>query len=93
MVKKVIKKDGTIEDFDENKIIKAIEGAAEDVGIANSALKEIINQILETIYKYLGDKEEVQSDEISSIILSKLDEISPGMATAWRVYAKAKRQG
>ena len=90
MAKQVIKRDGTKEVFDENKIRKAIEEAGKDAGLAEDQIKPVVEQVAGTAIKAAAAKEEIATSELATVILSQLDQVNPVMAEAWRKHNQAK---
>jgi len=86
----VIKKDGTKEPFDSEKIRKSIAGAAQPTDIPEERKNEVIEQVTAAVVSTLEDKEEIKTSEIRETILSELDRVEPGVANAWREYEQGK---
>lgn len=86
----VIKKDGTKEPFNPEKIKKSITGAAQQTDIPEERKNEVVEQVAATVIPVLEGKEEVKASEIRDIILSELDKVEPAVASAWRKYEEGK---
>lgn len=91
MTRKVVKKSGQIEDYNEEKIKKSLEKACKDANIPEYRKNEIINNILDTLNIILKDRDVVKTYEIREIILAKLDEIEPSVADCWRNYEESQK--
>ena len=86
----VIKRDGTKEPFDAEKIRRAIAGAAQRTNLPEERKKEIVEQVLSAALQLTREKEEIKTSEIKEKILSELDAIEPSLSEAWRKYAQEK---
>lgn len=91
MAKSVIKRDGTKEDFNGEKMRKSIEVAAISAGLSMDRTNEIVNQVLNVVLKDVNGKEEVATTELSESVFSQLNAIEPKMAELWRQYEEEKR--
>ncbi|MBU3942859.1 transcriptional regulator [Patescibacteria group bacterium] len=86
----VIKKNGTKEPFDPEKIRKSIAGAAQRTDIPEERKNEVVEQVTAAVVPTLEGREEIETSEIRETILSELDRIEPGVANAWREYEQGK---
>jgi ribonucleoside-triphosphate reductase len=86
----VIKKDGTKEPFDSEKIKKSIAGAAQQADIPEERKEEVVFQVAGTVIPMLEVKEEIDTSDIKQVILGELDRIEPAVASAWRKYEEGK---
>lgn len=88
----IIKKDGTFEDYNEDKIIKAVSKSASRVMIdlTNDDYAKICNEVLDYILEndYEGN---VEVDEMHNIIETVLDEFNPTIAKAYKDYRNYKK--
>ncbi len=73
---KVKKVDGSLEDFDKNKLIDSI--------VAAGASKRLAKQIANYVEKHAYDG--IPTSEIRRMVLIKLNEKKPEAAEAWRFY-------
>ena len=86
----VIKKDGTHEDFDSNKIIIAVTKSA------NRALSPLTDEEKEGIIKYVEDyisnyqREEITVPQMHNLVESALEFIKPEVAKSYRDYRNYK---
>lgn len=72
---KVIKSDGTEEDFDENKIIQGVTRATEKTSVSESEVEEIVDEVK----KEIRGKTEIKSKEIGEAVkeaLKKRNEVA-----------------
>ncbi len=92
MTKEVIKKDGTKEPFDAEKIRKAIALAVEQAGLSEEKEDEVIEQVATAVIKTIEEKEEIAASEIREKILSELDSVEPSVSAAWRKYDQKKKR-
>ncbi|TSC62074.1 MAG: hypothetical protein G01um101448_1207 [Parcubacteria group bacterium Gr01-1014_48] len=86
MIVTVVKRDGTREPFDAQKIQHSIEAAAQDAGLPQMRTDEIVRSMQDSLEKWFEDKEDVPSNEIREKVLAHLDEIEPSVSAAWRAY-------
>lgn len=86
----VIKKDGTKESFDSEKIKRSIMAATQEADIAEERQSEIVEQVTATAIAMAEGKEEIATSEIKEKILSELDKMEPSVSAAWRNYEKQK---
>ncbi len=90
MANEVIKKDGTREAFDAEKIRRAIAAAAQDAGISEERQNELVEQITSTVVQAAEEKEEIATSEIREKILTELDAVEPAVSESWRRYEQEK---
>lgn len=91
-IKEVIKKDGTKEPFDAEKIRNSIAAAAERTDLSEERKNEVVEQVANTAIQMAEGKEEIATSEIKEKILSELDRIEPAISAAWRKYEQEKTQ-
>lgn len=90
MASEVIKKDGTKEPFDAEKIKNAIATAAQQADLSEERKNEVVEQVADVVIKMTEEKEEIATSEIKEKILSELDSVESGVAEAWRKYEAEK---
>ena len=84
---KVIKKDGTIAKFDEEKIKKAIRKSAERVSVVLS--KEEENKVVELVYNELKSMKAQDGCEVAKVhnmVEMALSEVNKHVAESYRSY-------
>ncbi len=86
----VIKKDGTKEPFDIEKVKKAISAAAMQASISEEETTKLVDEVSIMVVQSIASREEVPSSEIKEIILSELDIHNPAVSEAWRQYEQGK---
>jgi len=84
----IIKKDGTKEPFNVEKIKSAVVAATTQAGLAADEGMKIAEEVVSTIVKSIANLSEVSGVEIRARILSQLDSIAPKVAESWRKYDK-----
>ena len=92
MANQVIKKDGSKEPFDDEKIKKAIRLAAQQSGLDETKQTEITEKITAKVLEALKGKEEVRTLEIRDKILGELEIYAPTVAASWRDYELTKNK-
>ena len=72
---KVVKKDGSIESFDANKIANSILNATRDKKalLNESDIKIIIEDVIDRIKKFRGENDSTSSYEKTGVVISMLD--------------------
>ena len=94
MIKKVVKRDGTIVEFDENRIYNAIFKAAQNIGKPDEKLvKEATNRVIRLLEKDFDDKqiptvEQIQ-DYVESVLM-KMGEVE--IAKHYILYRKERER-
>jgi len=91
MAKEVIKKDGTKEPFDAEKIKNSIVAAAQRTDLSEERKNEVVEQVAATVIQMAEGKEEIATSELREKILSELDRIEPSVSAAWRKYEEEKK--
>ena len=92
MASEVIKKDGTKEPFDPEKIKKAIASAAEQANLPEERKNEVIEEVAATVIQMADAKEEIMTSEIKEKILSELDRVEPAVSAAWRKHDQESKE-
>jgi transcriptional repressor NrdR len=92
MAKEVIKKDGSREPFDPEKIRNSIRKAADKTDLPEERKNEIVEQVAQVAIQMAEEKEEIATSEIREKILSELDSVEPSVSAAWREYEKEKEE-
>ena len=86
MAQQVVKRDGTKEPFDAEKIKKAIGSAVGRAGLAPERVSELVVQVSDVVSQFAAEKEEVASSELRDKALAELDKLEPSVAESWRKY-------
>ena len=84
----IIKKDGTKEPFNPQKINNAVIAAAIEAGLVAEEVAEIAEEVSSTVDQSVANLNEVLGVEIMARVLSQLDAIAPIIANAWRKHDK-----
>jgi len=91
MASEVIKKDGTKQPFDAEKIKNSIAAAAVRTDLTEERQAEVVGQVAAKVVRIADEKEEIATSEIKEIILNELDLLEPAVAGAWRRYDQEKK--
>ena len=83
---KVVKRNGSREDFSEEKVRKALRKAVIDSGLSADRRDEAIESTTRAVAERARAREEITSREIREGILSELDRTAPDVSTSWRVF-------
>ena len=91
MEKSVIKKDGILEDFNPEKILKAVGKSAERV--MASLTKEDEDKLLRSVAEYVAayDGNAVPVAEMHHMVEASLDKVNPQVAKSYREYRNYKQ--
>ena len=84
----IIKKDGTKEPFNIQKIKSAVVAAATDTNLSAEEGAKIAEEVANTIARSIANLNEVLGVEIRARVLSQLDAVAPTVAEAWKKYDK-----
>jgi transcriptional repressor NrdR len=90
MATQVIKRDGSKQPFDPEKIKRAIEGAAREAGVPDDKVLQVATEVSNVVMERTGAQEEIATSELKSIILEELDRVEPSVSAAWRTYESSK---
>jgi len=82
----VIKRNGQREQFDRQKLRRAIAAASNEADIPIDRCVALVDEVTGDIADEVGTKEEVRADELRELILSRLDRSEPRVARSWRDY-------
>jgi len=85
---KIVKRNDTREDFDSNKLRRAIEKAAADANIASNRATEIANSAVRDVEEHFKNRDEVRSADIKKRVLEVLDNEGKKVADAARNFKK-----
>jgi transcriptional regulator NrdR family protein len=88
MATQVIKKDGTKESFNEDKVSRSIQLACQDAALDEARTQEVLHQVLPVVLKLAASKEEIAASELKDAALAQLDKAEPTAAGAWRKHTK-----
>lgn len=91
MTNEVIKKDGTKEPFNADKIRNSIRGAAQRADIPEERKDEVIREAAAAVIQSAEREKDITTDKIREKILNELDSIEPAVSAAWREYEETKK--
>ena len=89
---KVVKKNGEVENFDEEKLKRSVFNAAKDAGYDENRALEISEEVLEFVLDSIENLETVDSESLRDLILNKLDADYPEISEKWREYERNKKE-
>lgn len=92
MATQVMKKDGSVQPFDVEKIKAAVLGASTEAGLDAAAATDIVTKVVEPVLAALAPKEQVPSSEIKDLIFAELQKINPAIIDAWNKHVAEKAQ-
>lgn len=92
MAQQVIKKDGTKEPFDAEKLRRSIAAAAQQAKLSEERKNEIVEQVAAAALQLAATKEQIPTSELKAKILSDLDQIEPSVSAAWRKYDQERKR-
>ncbi|MDD3985099.1 MAG: ATP cone domain-containing protein [Methanobacterium sp.] len=82
----VIKRKGTKEPFNPDKIKGSLQKATINAGYSVEEKNDIINEVFTNINKKLDDKEEINTETIRMCLLTELDKCEPYIAKSVRRF-------
>jgi transcriptional regulator NrdR family protein len=85
-VVEVVKKGGTKEQFDKNKIKRSIEKAAIDADYSLEDIKTITNRIINDISEESEKIGELNTTAIKKSIFNNLEESEPSIIESWKKF-------
>lgn len=85
---KVVKRDERREDFDESKLRRAIERAAERAKIDKDRAREISERVARDVRDNFRDRDDVRSDDIRKRVLNRLNSEERKIADSFRNFRK-----
>lgn len=91
MAKEVVKKDGSREPFDAQKIKDAIAIASQEAGLTEEKIEELVASVSAAVFLVTDAKETIATSEIKEKILSELDAVAPSVSAVWREYDQKKQ--
>jgi len=91
MVTEVIKKDGTRQPFDPDKIKNAIRAASARTSLSEDKKNEVVGRVSSAVIQMANAKEEISTSEIKEKILAELDILEPSVSEEWRNYDAEKQ--
>ncbi|KKU10323.1 MAG: hypothetical protein UX15_C0033G0012 [Parcubacteria group bacterium GW2011_GWA1_45_7] len=91
MATQVLKKDGSIQPFDVEKMKTAVRCASTEAGLDAAAAEVVVGQVLGPVMAILAPKEQVPSSEIKDLIFAELQKINPAIIDAWNKHIAAKQ--
>ncbi|MFH0806381.1 MAG: ATP cone domain-containing protein [Candidatus Brennerbacteria bacterium] len=91
MANMVIKRDGSKQLFDAEKVKNAIANAAREAGHDDAKVVEIVAQVSEGVLALAGGVEEITTAELKMKTLADLDTIAPEVSAAWRKHDLEKK--
>jgi len=91
MATQVIKKDGTRQPFDAEKIKNSIAAAAARTDLSEERQAQVVGQVAAKIIRIADAKEEITTSEIRESILEELDIVEPAVSDAWRKYDREQK--
>ncbi len=92
MANQVIKKDGSKELFEEEKIKQSIRAAAQEAGLEAAQQEDLAEKVITSIKEELVEREEITSLELRDKILGELDLLAPEVSASWRDYELSKEK-
>lgn len=86
MANEVIKKDGSKEPFNAEKVRNAIIAAGEETGLSEERIEKAADQVTAFVVQLVEASSEITTAEIRAKVLSALDTFEPDISEAWRKY-------
>lgn len=86
MAKYVVKRDGSKEAFDKEKVKRSIIVNAQDAGLPEKRIKKVAKKVLNAVIRFAEEKKEIATAEIKKKILIEFDTIEPSVSKVWREF-------
>ena len=91
---RVVKRKGSIEPFEADKIKGSLQRATLDAGFSLEEKQDIIDEVYAKVNKQLDEKVDeegkIKSETIKVCLLAELDECEPYIARSWRNFESKK---
>ena len=89
---KVIKKDGTLQEFDISKVITAVNKSAERImySFSNNEITFICNEVTDRAKQYYESNGDIPIKIMHSIVEATLDKLTPNVGKSYRDYRNYK---
>jgi transcriptional regulator NrdR family protein len=84
----VLKRDGSLQPFDQEKIKKSIQAAAREAGLKEGDLIKLAEEVSSVVSPVLTAREQVSFSEIKQAIFSELEKLNPTVIEAWKKHEK-----
>jgi len=88
---RVIKRDGSLQDFSVLKIWGSIKRAAAEADLPDLRVRQIVAEVSRGPMELETGGSTVRSRDIREMILGRLDRTAPSVAEAWRAYDIRRR--
>jgi len=85
---RVLKRDEKREDFDDKKLRRGIEEAAERADIDKNRAREISDRVARNVEENFRDRDDVKSADIRERVLERLNEEEKKVADSFRNFKK-----
>jgi transcriptional repressor NrdR len=82
----VIKRNGSREPFEPEKIRRSVKKAAVDSGSSLETKKDVIDRISNYTISVAEQKDEIETKEIRERVLEEMDKLEPSISGAWRKF-------
>lgn len=82
----VVKRDGTKEEFDINKVKRSIKKAVIDAGLTIKEKTDVIGEVSRAALETAKEKSEVTAEALREQILTHLDKAASEVSEAWRQF-------
>lgn len=86
----VIKRDGTREPFDAEKISRGLKAASQKAGLSSERVEKVVREISAKAVALAAAKEEISTSELRDMILKELDIVEPVVSVSWRQHKLEK---
>ena len=86
MATQVVKRDGSVQPFDEGKIKNSIRAAAVDAALAPERIEELVSQVSAAVVAAVQAKDQVSFQELRDASVAELEKVEPTAAVAWKKH-------
>lgn len=86
MAEVVIKKDGSKQSFDPQKVRDSVAAACDRAGVSEEKREELVEEVSGVALETASERNKISTTEIRGKLLTKLERVQPSVAEAWREY-------
>lgn len=86
MAEVVVKKDGSEEPFEPDKIRESVREACKNADLSDAKTEELVEEVSRVALEASSERSRISTTEIRGKLLTKLERVQPSVAEAWREH-------
>lgn len=86
MAEVVVKKDGSEEPFEPDKIRESVREACKNADLSDTKTEELVEEVSRVALEASSERSRISTTEIRGKLLTKLERVQPSVAEAWREH-------